>query len=104
VRLKLNQIETFTEIAKRRSFRAAGESLNITQPRVSARIHEMEEILGFKLFDRTAKGAILTEGGSSILSQCLEIVARTRTVERIAEELNQGSARRIRVGSCQIHG
>jgi DNA-binding transcriptional LysR family regulator len=101
--LKLNQIETFIAVVKHKSFSAAAVELNITQPRVSARIQELEEVFGFRLIDRHARPLVLTPSGELIFPKCSEIVDLVRSVEGIAATITEKDAPRIRMGAIALH-
>jgi DNA-binding transcriptional LysR family regulator len=66
--MNIKQIETFRWIVRLGSFAAAAERLNSTQSAVSIRIHELEESLGVKLFDRSHRAAKLTPKGQELLA------------------------------------
>jgi DNA-binding transcriptional LysR family regulator len=61
--LHLQQVEGFLEVARRGSVSRAAESLYVTQPTLTARLHGLERELGTKLFIRTPRGMRLTEAG-----------------------------------------
>jgi len=69
MRISLVQIETFYWVARLGSFHAAARHQHLSQPSVSARIHELEEALRCKLFERSAAGAILTSAGRTQLAR-----------------------------------
>lgn len=60
--MEIAQVEAFLAVATFGSFRRAAESLNITQPAVSARIKALETSLGTRLFER-GQGLTLTLAG-----------------------------------------
>lgn len=66
-RIKLRHLQAFIEVAKRRSFARAAESLSITQPVMSKAIRELEDILVCELFERSAQGVSLTQAGLTLL-------------------------------------
>jgi len=65
--MNLKLFETFVAVAQLRSFRAAAEHLNSTQPAISMRIRELERALGIKLFERAHRSSILTAKGQELL-------------------------------------
>ena len=67
MRASLAQLEAFYWIARLGSFHAAARHLHITQPTVSARIAELEKLLGARLFLRDRQRAELTARGRSML-------------------------------------
>ncbi|HEC15635.1 MAG TPA: LysR family transcriptional regulator [Sedimenticola sp.] len=56
-------LKTFLEVARTRHFGRAGENLFVTQSAVSARIRQLEETLGVRLFKRSTHGVCLTAAG-----------------------------------------
>ena len=67
MRASLAQLEAFYWIARLGSFHAAARHLHITQPTVSARIAELEKILGASLFKRNSQRAALTARGHGMV-------------------------------------
>lgn len=74
MRASLRQIETFYWVARLGGFHAAARRLHLTQPTISARIHELEEVLGSKLFERGAYRTELTALGGRLLAQAEKIL------------------------------
>src|ERR1700736_4923616 len=60
-------IETFLWVANLRSFRGAAEKLNTTQPAVSMRIAQLEDLLGVRLLDRDRRIVATTPKGQVLL-------------------------------------
>lgn len=100
---KLDQIETFVEVARHKSFSLAGEKLRVTQPLISSRVKKLEEILGFKLILRNTKSVSLTNEGDVFLEKCIEIVDNIRSAERLAAEIGEKSSPRVRIGALAMH-
>src|SRR3954463_11858294 len=61
-------IETFLWVANLRSFRGAAEKLNTTQPAVSMRIAQLEDLLGVRLLDRDRRVVAPTQKGQVLLA------------------------------------
>lgn len=57
------QLAVFAKLAKMRHMPTVANLLGITQPAVSYSITQLERRLGIALFDRTARGMMLTEAG-----------------------------------------
>lgn len=64
-----NYLFTFEAAARRGSFTAAAEELNVSQPAVSKTIRVLEEALGFRLFYRNHTRLELTAEGKRLLEQ-----------------------------------
>lgn len=62
--MNTKQIDAVLELAKTLNFNRAAEKLCVSQPTLSYEIKELENEVGFKIFDRSGKGAILTPAGS----------------------------------------
>ena len=56
------------EVAKAGSINKASENLLIAQPNLSRSIKELETDLGISIFDRSAKGMVLTPDGEEFIS------------------------------------
>jgi LysR family glycine cleavage system transcriptional activator len=63
-----NVLFTFEAAARRRSFTAAAEELNVSQPAVSKMIRQFEASLGFKLFHRDTRPLELTAEGKRLFA------------------------------------
>ncbi len=65
--MDIKNLTTFVHVAELSSFSKAGERLGYSQPTVSVQIRQLEEELGFKLFDRIGHAVRLTDKGRDIL-------------------------------------
>lgn len=86
MRLTLAQLLTFERIVRLGSFHAAAQHLGLTQPSISQRIRELEDILGAQLFVRrgpkisvTAEGTALIAYADRMLQTAQELTDRFRT-------------------------
>ncbi|MBZ9540310.1 pca operon transcription factor PcaQ [Modicisalibacter tunisiensis] len=97
-RIKLRHLQAFLELAKRRSFVRAAESLAITQPALSKTIRELEDNLGASLFDRTPQGVSLNQAGLTLLRHAGPALrALEEGITAIGD--GHGRERRVRVGA-----
>ena len=69
-RISLYHLETLLWIDRLGTFSAAAERLNTTQPAVSARMRELEQRLGSKLFRRDGRSMSLTAAGRKLVRDC----------------------------------
>jgi DNA-binding transcriptional LysR family regulator len=86
------QLKAFLLTARHQSFSRAAEQLFITQSGMSVLIRELEEQLGFRLFDRTTRRVTLTEFGNRFLPiadrSLLELEEAAATIGRSASSAN----------------
>lgn len=89
--MNLRQLEVFLAVANSGSFSRAAEEVLLTQSTVSQHVAALESELGVRLFDRTGRGAELTDGGQlfrrharRVLAECDDLrqsLARFRGME-----------------------
>ncbi|HEV8523470.1 MAG TPA: LysR family transcriptional regulator [Terriglobales bacterium] len=63
--MDFDQLETFLEVARHKSFSRAAEKRFRTQPAISAQIRALEQEVGAKLFDRSGGKVSLTAAGKA---------------------------------------
>jgi DNA-binding transcriptional LysR family regulator len=63
VRMDFEQLRTFMEVSRLRSFSRAAEKLSVTQPAISAQIRTLENEVGARLFDRDGGKVTFTAAG-----------------------------------------
>jgi len=87
------QLRAFLLVAEHRSFSRAAESMLVTPSGLSILIRELENHLGFRLFDRTTRLVAPTKYGFELLTaaqQCLaDWDAATSRIGRTAVQANQ---------------
>ncbi len=85
--MTLSQLRTFLAIAREGHMTRAATHLHLTQPAVSAQLAKLEEELGQPLFDRTPKGMVLTEAGTTFRSYVERALARIEDGRIALDEL-----------------
>src|SRR6202046_3468422 len=61
--MDFEQLRTFLEVCRLRSFSRAAEKLMVTQPAISAQIRTLENEVGARLFDRDGGKVTFTAAG-----------------------------------------
>jgi len=74
--LSVGPLRAFEAVARRLSFRAAGEELHLTQPAISRQIRGLEEELGAALFLRGTRHVELTGAGAALLRSAAPLLDR----------------------------
>ena len=88
--MDFDQLETFLEVARLRSFSRAAEKRFRTQPAISSQIRAVEEEAGAKLLDRsggkvsvTASGKLFQKFAEQILESRRAVIAAIAETERV---------------------
>ncbi|MGF9567854.1 LysR family transcriptional regulator [Neorhizobium sp. JUb45] len=79
--LSFSAVESFYWVSQLRSFNAAADKLNVTQPTVSYRIKELEEQLGVALFVRQKRQLLLTSEGEALKHYAEAMIGIARDIE-----------------------
>ncbi|MBQ3490459.1 MAG: LysR family transcriptional regulator [Clostridia bacterium] len=74
------------EVEKTGSITQAAENLFMGQPNLSKAIIELEDTLGFMIFERTSKGVIPTVKGIRFLAYAKNILTQIEKMESLADE------------------
>lgn len=73
------------EVARTGSITQAAENLFIAQPNLSKAIREMEDTLGFVIFQRYSKGVTPTPKGTAFLEYAKKVVYQLNKIEALAD-------------------
>jgi DNA-binding transcriptional LysR family regulator len=84
--MKLHQFRNVLAIAERGSLRAAARSMRIAQPALTRSLGELERELGTSLFERRARGMVLTPIGQAFVRRASAVL---NEVNRARDEVNQ---------------
>src|SRR5690349_25048742 len=96
-RLPLHTLPTFQTVAKLQNLRLAAEALHITHSAVSQQIRNLEEQLGFALFDRRGRRVVLNAAGQALLRAVEPALAQLDDGVQAAGAAASGAAQRLRV-------
>lgn len=94
----LTELHTFIAVVRYGGFGAAGDRIGLTQSAVSSQIQRLEDSLGFKLFDRTRRSAVLNDAGARVLARAEEIVTLYARLGDARTDEEQG-AEILRIGA-----
>lgn len=100
--MKINQLRDLIAVASKGSFRAAARHLNMTQSAISKSVSELERDLGTVLFDRHARGAVLTPMGERFVQRAHSAL---NELQRARDELQQLQGEHVgKVVACLSSG
>jgi DNA-binding transcriptional LysR family regulator len=97
--MELYSLRVFLTVANEKSFSRAAEKLLRTQPAVSLSIQRLEQSLGEKLIDRSAKELLLTDAGRIVLEYARRFDNLSGELENALAELRDKSAGRLIIGA-----
>ena len=92
------QIDAVIELARALNFNRAAEKLCISQPTLSYEIKELENEIGFKIFDRSGKGAILTPAGGQFCQALKGIREQLKNAIEQGQNFSASYADNITIG------
>jgi DNA-binding transcriptional LysR family regulator len=99
-----DKLRIFCIVADARSFTHAGDVLNLSQSAISRQISGLEESLGVILFQRHARGLIMTEQGELLYKAASEIFERLSKVEGQLRDSKQREDGPLRVTVSEFVG
>ncbi|TWT10411.1 LysR family transcriptional regulator [Streptococcus sp. sy004] len=85
--MNIQQLRYVVAIARSGSFREAASSLFVSQPSLSVAVKDLEEELGFKIFNRLATGVVLTKRGKVFLEKAQKLVTNFESFENQYSQL-----------------
>lgn len=90
--MNIQHLKYAVEIAKYGSISKASEALYVAQPNLSRAIKELERDLGIVIFDRSAKGIILTPDGELLVQQAKSVLRHIDEIEDMFHENKSGKS------------
>jgi DNA-binding transcriptional LysR family regulator len=96
--MELRDLRYFVAVAQHRNFSRAAEQLQISQPALSEQIRKLEDELGAALFERTSRGAILTDAGEAFLPQARGVLAQADVAAESVRMVAEGVAGTLTIG------
>lgn len=102
--MELSTLRVFLTVAEERSFSRAAERLARTQPAVSLALQRLENELGERLLDRSAKEVVLTDAGRAVLEYARRFQNLEQELGNSMAELRDHSAGRLVIGANESTG
>lgn len=93
--MEIRNLNTFLCVAALQNFTQASQRLGYSQSNVSAQIKQLEQELGFMLFDRIGRNVFLTSYGEAILPYARQVVSSMLQMENYmkSDEILEGTVR-----------
>ena len=90
--MNIQHLKYAVEIAKYGSISKASEALYVAQPNLSRAIKDLEKELGIVIFDRSAKGIVLTPDGELLVQQAKSVLRHIDEIEDMFHENRSGKS------------
>ena len=81
--MNTQHLQYIIEIERTRSISQAAENLFLGQPNLSRILHDLEESLGFRIFERTSRGVRPTERGARFLKHARNMLREMDYIEAL---------------------
>ena len=81
-----DKLKIFHAVAEAGSFTSATVNLNLSQSAISRQIQSLENELKIKLFERHARGLVLTDNGKYLFKTAHEVISKLKDVESTLSE------------------
>ena len=91
----LSTVRSFEATARHGSAARAAEELHVTPGAISQQLRKLEDFVGQRLFERQARGLVLTDAGRVLLAGCQEALA---ALQRATAQLRH--QRQVLLVSC----
>ena len=105
--MELRHLRYFVAVAQDEHYGRAATRLHVAQPGLSRQIQDLEQEIGFRLFDRLPRGVRLSNAGRAFLDDARSILRQVGAATDRAGRVARGLAGTLRVGfpeSASWHG
>lgn len=105
--MELRHLRYFVAVGEEQHYGRAAARLRLAQPALTRQIQDLEEEIGFQLFDRLPRGVRLSSGGKSFLEDARRILQQVDEARMRASQVARGQSGTLRVGfveSVSWHG
>jgi DNA-binding transcriptional LysR family regulator len=96
--MELRHLRYFVAAAEAENVSRAALGLHVSQPALSRQIRDLEEELGFPLFERSAKSVRLTEAGKAFLAEARAVLQRADEAVASARSVAIGASTELHIG------
>src|SRR5262245_3615973 len=97
--MDLRHVRTFVTVAEQGTVSKASVRLGIAQPALSRQIHDLEDELRIRLFDRIRRRLVLTGEGEQLLGHCRGILGAFSSLTEQTELLRRPDAGVLKVAA-----
>ena len=96
--MELRHLRYFVAVADDLSFTRAAAALHLAQPSLTRQIHNLEEELGVRLFDRSRNQVALTDEGRAFLIDARRLLSLSVESVKSVQQLSRGESGQLNLG------
>jgi DNA-binding transcriptional LysR family regulator len=96
--MELRHLRYFAAVGEEQHYGRAARRLHVAQPALSRQVQDLEEELGFKLFERLPRGVKLSSAGKLFLEDARRILQEVDEAAARAGRVARGRSGTLRVG------
>jgi DNA-binding transcriptional LysR family regulator len=96
--MELRHLRYFVAVAEEENVSRAALKLHVSQPGLSRQIRDLEDEIGFQLFERSAKALRLTAAGKTFLTEARDVLQHAEDAVKKARAAAGGAQGEIHVG------
>lgn len=100
--MNMLHLHYFYNVAKEGGFLRASESLRIQQPAISRMVRQLEENLGFKLFEKDGRNVKLTKEGERVFDHCTRIFSEVENLQTSLGHISGDPHGPLAIGATDI--
>lgn len=104
MRININQLYVFYLVGLHKSVTIAAKKLHVSKPAVSMQIKNLEDWLGFNLFEREKKAFILNKTGKTLYESVTPMFAHVKDVEEQIQNMLELEEAELRLGTHHLPG
>ncbi len=98
--MESRDLKIFQAVAREGNITKAAQMLNYVQSNVTARIHNLEEVLNIRLFHRTNRGVKLTAAGENLLQYADQVLSLLDEAEK-STQMSRHPKGPLQIGSLE---
>jgi DNA-binding transcriptional LysR family regulator len=105
--MEMRQLRYFVAVGEEQHYGRAARRLRVAQPALSRQIQNLEEEIGFELFQRLPRGVRITDAGKLFLEDTRRILEGINEATARAKRIASGQSGTLRIGfnqSLSFHG
>src|ERR1700757_974812 len=96
--MELRHLRYFLAVGEEQHYGRASNRLRVAQPALSRQIQDLEEEVGFKLFERLPRGVKLSAAGKLFLEDARRILQEVSEASARAARVARGNSGTLRIG------